>query len=64
MANLNLNGNVSKNEEVLQMAYTDLITFGKLFSPQDYLATETPPFHREVGSLLLDKNINYGWLKC
>ena len=58
MANLNLNGNVSKNEEVLQMAYTDLITFGKLFSPQDYLATETPPFHREVGSLLLDKNIN------
>ena len=57
MANLNLNGNVSKNEEVLQMAYTDLITFGKLFSPQDFLATATPDFHRKVGSLLLDGNV-------
>ena len=57
MANLNLNGNISKNEEMLQMAHSDLITFGKLFSPQDYLATETPPFHREVGSLLIDSNI-------
>ena len=36
MANLNLNGDVSKNEEMLHMAYTDLITFGKLFTHQDY----------------------------
>ena len=33
MANLNLNGNVSNNEKVLEMAYNDLIVFGKLFSP-------------------------------
>ena len=39
------------------MAYEDLITFGKLFSPQDYLASESPTFHHEVGKLLLDKEI-------
>ena len=55
MANLNLNGNISKNEEVLMNAYKDLIVFGKLFSPQDFLASSTPDFHNEVGSLLLDK---------
>ena len=57
MANLNLNGNVSKNEEVLHSAYNDLITFGKLFSPQDFLASATPNFHRKVGSLLINKEI-------
>ena len=57
MANLNLNGNVSKNEEVLHTAYTDLITFGKLFSPQDYLASSSPGFHYEVGKLLIDREI-------
>jgi hypothetical protein len=56
MANLNLNGNISKNEETLQLAYTDLITFGKLFSPQDFLASATPDFHRDVGKLLIDKS--------
>ena len=55
MANLNLNGNISKNEEMLMNAYKDLIVFGKLFSPQDFLASATPDFHNEVGSLLLDK---------
>ena len=57
MANLNLNGNVSKNEEALHLAYNDLITFGKLFSPQDFLASATPPFHEEVGKKLLDKKV-------
>ena len=57
MANLNLHGNISKNEEILQKAYKDLIVFGRLFSPQDFLASESPPFHHEVGRLLLDKNI-------
>ena len=56
MANLNLNGNVSKNEEILQMAYKDLITFGKLFSPQDFLASATPNFHREVGKMMLNRD--------
>ena len=55
MANLNLNGNVSEKEKVLQVAYKDLIAFGKLFSPQDFLASATPPFHVEVGKRLLNK---------
>ena len=54
MANLNLNGNVSKNEETLHLAFNDLITFGKLFSPQDFLASATPNFHREVGKMLIN----------
>ena len=57
MANLNLNGNVSKNEEILNSAYTDLITFGKLFSPQDFLASATPKFHNKVGKLLINRKI-------
>mgnify|MGYP003146955021 CR=1 FL=1 len=55
MANLNLNGNVSKNEEHLHKAYNDLIYFGKLFSPQDFLASDTPQFHHEVGEYLIDR---------
>ena len=56
MANLNLNGNLSKNEETLQLAHSNLITFGKLFSPQDFLASATPDFHIDVGKLLIDKS--------
>ena len=57
MANLNLNGNVSKNEEILHSVHSDLITFGKLFSPQDFLASATPEFHNKVGKLLINKDI-------
>ena len=57
MANLNLNGNISKNEEVLQLIHKDLIAFGKLFSPSDYLASTSPPFHYEVGKLLINKKV-------
>ena len=57
MANLNLHGDISKNEEMLHNAYKDLILFGKLFSPQDFLASATPGFHVEVGKLLLDKKV-------
>ena len=60
MANLNLNGNISKNEEILNKAYGDLITFGKLFSPQDFLASATPKFHNKVGKLLIGKDIVSG----
>ena len=57
MANLNLNGNISEKEKVLKMAYEDLITFGKLFSPQDFLASTSPPFHYKVGKMLIDRDI-------
>ena len=55
MANLNLHGDVSLNEKLLHDAYNDLILFGKLFSPQDFLASATPDFHVGVGKLLLNK---------
>ena len=57
MANLNLNGDVSQNEKILEMAHNDLIVFGKLFSPQDFLASATPDFHVSVAKLLLDRDI-------
>ncbi len=53
MANLNLNGNVSENEKIYELVKNDLIAFGKLFSPQDFLASATPKFHIEVGKKLV-----------
>ena len=57
MANLNLNGDISQNEKILEMAFKDLIVFGKLFSPQDFLASATPKFHENVGKFLLNRDI-------
>ena len=54
MANLNLNGNVSKNEEALHLASKDMIAFGKLFLPDDFMRSETPPFHYEVADAISD----------
>ena len=55
MANINLH-NVSKMEEQLQLAKHDLIAFGKLFLPDDYMRSETPFFHYEVADALLNKD--------
>ena len=57
MANLNLHGNLSDNEKLLLRAKEDLILFGKLFSPQDFLASATPDFHVEVGKHLINPKI-------
>ena len=57
MASLNLHGDVSKKEEILHLAHKDLVIFGQLFSPQDFLATTSPPFHHEVGNIMLDRSI-------
>ena len=43
MANINTQ-NVSEAEEALQLAYTDLIAFGKLFLPDDFLRYEMADF--------------------
>ena len=51
MANINLH-NVSEMEEQLKMAKNDLIAFGKLFLPDDYMRSETPFFHYEVADAL------------
>lgn len=43
MANINTK-NVSKAEEQLELASKDLIAFGKLFLPEDFMRSETPFF--------------------
>ena len=57
MANIN-SQNVSQAEETLRLASKDLISFGKLFLPDDFLRSETPFFHYEVADAIDDKNIN------
>tara|TARA_Y100001970_G_scaffold293338_1_gene439511 strand:- start:4 stop:1557 length:1554 start_codon:yes stop_codon:yes gene_type:complete len=54
VANINLH-NVSKEEEALLMAKKDLISFGKLFLPDDFMRSETPFFHYEVADALINK---------
>ena len=53
MANINLH-NVSKEEEALLLASKDLIAFGKLFLPDDFMRSETPPFHYEIADMITD----------
>ena len=54
--NLNLN-NVSQAEEVFELASKDLISFGKLFLPDDFMRSETPPFHYEVADNIDDPSV-------
>ena len=53
--NLNKN-NVSQAEKILLLASKDLIAFGKLFLPDDFLRSETPPFHYEVADAIDNKD--------
>ena len=53
MVNIN-NRNVSAEEEALMLAKNDLISFGKLFLPDDFMRSETPAFHYEVADKLID----------
>lgn len=56
MSNVNFN-NVSKVEEELELAHKDLIAFGKLFLPDDFMRSETPFFHYEVADCVSDESI-------
>ena len=53
MANINLH-NVSEMEEQLLLAKNDLVAFGKLFLPDDFMRSESPFFHYEVCDALND----------
>ena len=55
MANINKE-NISAAEEALQLASKDLIAFGKLFLPDDFMRSETPAFHYEMADSIDDKN--------
>ena len=56
MANIN-SQNITKAEEALRLASKDLISFGKLFLPDDFKRSETPFFHYEVADAIDDLNI-------
>ena len=58
MANINTK-NISEAEEALKLANNDLIAFGKLFLPDDFLRSETPFFHYEVADVIDDRNIKH-----
>ena len=47
--------NVSKAEEALLEASKDMIAFGKLFLPDDFMRSETPWFHYEIADSIMDK---------
>ena len=51
MSNVNFH-NVSKQEEALELAKKDLIAFGKLFLPDDFLRSETPFFTMKLQMLV------------
>jgi len=49
--------NITQAEEVFNLAKKDLISFGKLFLPGDFMRSETPPFHFEVADNIDDKKV-------
>ena len=46
--------NISLQEGALELAKNDLISFGKLFLPDDFMRSETPPFHYVVADAIND----------
>ena len=56
MANIN-KYDISKAEESLRLASRDLIAFGKLFLPNDFLRSETPAFHFEMADAIDNDNV-------
>ena len=55
MANIN-SRNISEAEESLVLASKDLIAFGKLFLPDDFMRSETPFFHFEMADYIDNKD--------
>ena len=55
---MNINSqNVSEAEETLKLASKDLISFGKLFLPDDFMRSETPFFHYEIADSIDDNSV-------
>ena len=48
--------NVSEAEELLLAAKNDIIAFGKLFLPDDFIRSETPWFHYEIVDAIDEKD--------
>ena len=47
--------NVSDKERVLELAKKDIISFGQLFLPDDFMKSAPAAYHYELNNLLLDK---------
>ena len=56
MANINTQ-NVSKAEEALLESSKDMVAFGKLFLPDDFMRSETPWFHYVISDSIMDKEV-------
>ena len=54
--NINSN-NLSEKERVLNIVSKDLVAFGQLFLPDDFMKSSAAPFHYEVGNKLLDRTL-------
>tara|TARA_R100001594_G_scaffold143715_1_gene192012 strand:+ start:3349 stop:4935 length:1587 start_codon:yes stop_codon:yes gene_type:complete len=54
--NINSN-NLSEKERVLNLVSKDLVAFGQLFLPEDFMKSSAAPFHYEVGNKLLDRTL-------
>ena len=53
--NVNINKhNVSEKERVLELARKDLIAFGQLFMPEDFMKSSPAPYHYQLNELLLN----------
>tara|TARA_R110000850_G_scaffold8571_5_gene31694 strand:+ start:1015 stop:2598 length:1584 start_codon:yes stop_codon:yes gene_type:complete len=53
--NINKN-NVSEKERVLELAKRDIVAFGQLFLPEDFMKSAPAAYHYELNNLLLDLN--------
>ncbi|MAH49894.1 hypothetical protein CMI37_29005 [Candidatus Pacearchaeota archaeon] len=49
--------NITNAENQLELAHKDLIAFGKLFLPNDFLRSETPFFHYEMADSIDNANV-------
>ena len=48
--------NVSKAEEIFELAKNDMLSFGKLFLADDFMRSETPWFHYEIADDIMNHN--------
>jgi hypothetical protein len=55
LSNINTR-NVAAAEEALLLAKNDLIAFGKLFLPDDFMRSDTPFFHYEIADKIFEKD--------
>jgi len=52
--------NLNEKEKVLEMARKDIVTFGQLFMPEDFMKSTPAPYQYELSNVLLsdkDKRI-------